>query len=144
MTLPDAEISSGLAAMVLTIGSDVITSDRTVHSARRLPRDFIWREVSYLPGRRMDQEDAVTAMKLADEAGREYSPDLLRTWISLEIRGEQAQLGTGGCHRLPASLPPSLALRGESRSPGRHRVPPAAKSQESRATAKGREGLRRA
>jgi hypothetical protein len=62
--------------MVLTIGSDVITSDRTVHPARRLPRDFTWREVSYLPGRRMDQEDAVTAMKLADEAGREYSPDL--------------------------------------------------------------------
>jgi hypothetical protein len=55
--------------MALTINDDRITADNTSHTARPAPgRPGIW-EVSWLPGRLLDRNEAVTAMILADIAG---------------------------------------------------------------------------
>jgi hypothetical protein len=52
--------------MALTIGDDGISSDRTRHTARLTPDgDQLW-EVSWLPGRPLDRNSAITAMVLAD------------------------------------------------------------------------------
>jgi hypothetical protein len=50
--------------MALTILDDIISSDRTAHTARAVPgRDW---EVSWLPGRPLTRNGAITAMVLAD------------------------------------------------------------------------------
>jgi hypothetical protein len=54
--------------MALTILPDAITSDRTLHVA--VPATdgrHLW-EVSWLPGRRVSRDNAITAMVLADHA----------------------------------------------------------------------------
>ncbi len=55
--------------MTLRINDDHISSDHTMHTARLLPGDqYAW-EVSWLPGRPLDRNSAITAMVLADTAG---------------------------------------------------------------------------
>jgi len=52
--------------MTLTITDDHISSDRTAHSARPVHgQQHAW-EVSWLPGRSLDRNSAITAMVLAD------------------------------------------------------------------------------
>ena len=52
--------------MSLTFEDDSISSDRTRHTARLAPgHEHAWR-VSWLPGRLMDRNSAITAMVLAD------------------------------------------------------------------------------
>ena len=49
--------------MKLRINDDSITSDHSRHAARLLPGDeHVW-EVSWLPGRRMDRNSAITASR---------------------------------------------------------------------------------
>ena len=55
--------------MALTIWDDSITSDRTAHTARPVADDGHRWEVSWLPGRSMDRNSAITAMVLADVTG---------------------------------------------------------------------------
>jgi hypothetical protein len=53
--------------MALTIGGETITSDRTAHTARAVTgAEHRWWEVSWLPGRYLDRNSAITAMTLAD------------------------------------------------------------------------------
>jgi hypothetical protein len=52
--------------MTLTVGDGSISSDRTAHTARLVPGEAHRREVSWLPGRSLDRNSAVTAMLLAD------------------------------------------------------------------------------
>ena len=55
--------------MTLTINDTTMTSDQTAHTARQAPgRQHRW-EVSWLPGRTLDRNSAITAMVLADHAG---------------------------------------------------------------------------
>jgi hypothetical protein len=55
--------------MSLTIHDASIRSDRTMHTARLVPgHEHAW-EVSWLPGRLMDRNTAITAMVIADTAG---------------------------------------------------------------------------
>jgi hypothetical protein len=56
-------------AMTLTINDDSISGDHTRHTARPAPgRRHAW-EISWLPGRLVDRNTAITAMVLADTAG---------------------------------------------------------------------------
>jgi hypothetical protein len=52
--------------MTLTILDDSISSDHTMHTARLAPgHEHAW-HASWLPGRLMDRNTAITAMMLAD------------------------------------------------------------------------------
>jgi len=52
--------------MTLTILDDSICSDRTPRTARLGPDDWRAWQVSWLPGRHLDRNGAITAMGLAD------------------------------------------------------------------------------
>ena len=56
--------------MTLTIHDILMTSDQTAHTARHTPSRNGW-EVSWLPGRTLDRNSAITAMILADLTGEE-------------------------------------------------------------------------
>ena len=54
--------------MTLTINDTTMTSDQTAHIARQASASqHLW-EVSWLPGRALDRNSAITAMVLADYA----------------------------------------------------------------------------
>ncbi len=55
--------------MTRRINDDHISSDHTTHAARMTPGDERAWEVSWLPGRRLDCNTAITAMVLADAVG---------------------------------------------------------------------------
>ena len=77
--------------MALTINDDSMSGDHTWHTARRAPgHQHAW-QVSWLPGRLLDRNSAVTAMILADVAGSGtwYPGD--RSWPHIE--GWAAELG---------------------------------------------------
>jgi hypothetical protein len=68
--------------MPLTITSDLITSDSTAHTARRAPgRPHTW-QVTWLPGRLIDRNTAITAMVLADVAASDPHPQH-RIWPAI-------------------------------------------------------------
>ena len=70
--------------MALTILDDSISSDRTTHRARLMPdRAHLW-EASWLPGRRLDRNGAITAMVLADLVGPGDLHTDDRQWIFAE------------------------------------------------------------
>ena len=54
--------------MALTINDRTMTSDRTHHTARLAPGEQHQWEVSWLPGRRLTRNQAITAMTLAEES----------------------------------------------------------------------------
>jgi hypothetical protein len=55
--------------MTLTINDTTMTSDQTAHAARLASgHEHRW-EVSWLPGRALDRNSAITAMTLAGHAG---------------------------------------------------------------------------
>jgi hypothetical protein len=77
--------------MTLTINDDHISGEHTPHTARRPPgHEHAW-EVSWLPGRLLDRNGAVTAMILADIAGLGTSYPGDRRWPHIE--GWAAELG---------------------------------------------------
>ena len=55
--------------MTVTILDDHMSSDRTTHTARLAAGDRHSWEVSWLPGRRLNRNSAITAMMLADVTG---------------------------------------------------------------------------
>ena len=77
--------------MVLTIGDDSISSDRTAHTARLVPGAAHWWEVSWLPGRSLDRNSAITAMVLADVTGPDGMHRGHRLWAHVE--GWAVELG---------------------------------------------------
>ena len=78
--------------MPLTILNDLISSDRTAHSARLLSDEThgCW-EVSWLPGHRLNRNAATTAMLLADVTGSGDMHPGHRLWVHIE--GWAAELG---------------------------------------------------
>ena len=80
--------------MTLTINDTTMTSDQTAHTARQAPgRQHLW-EVSWLPGRALDRNSAITAMVLADQAGEHDLNERHRLWPHIE--GWAAELGLTG------------------------------------------------
>src|ERR1700749_4634268 len=70
--------------MTLTIYETAMTSDQTAHPARLAPgRQHLW-EVSWLPGRALDRNSAITAMTLADHAGEPDMNERHRLWPAIE------------------------------------------------------------
>jgi hypothetical protein len=77
--------------MTLTIQDDSISSDHTTHTARLTPgHERAWR-VSWLAGRLMDRNTAITAMVLADVVGTGDVHAGHRIWPHIE--GWAAELG---------------------------------------------------
>jgi hypothetical protein len=94
--------------MTLLICDSEISSDRTGHTARLAPgQQHAW-EVSWLPGRLMDRNTAITAMVLADVAGPGELHAGHRLWPHVE--GWAAELGltapeaVARSSRAPASI----------------------------------------
>ena len=80
--------------MTLTINDTTMTSDQTAHTARQAPsREHHW-EVSWLPGRVLDRNSAITAMALADQAGVHDLNERHRLWPHIERWA--AELGLTG------------------------------------------------
>ena len=90
--------------MTLTINDTTMTSDQTGHSARHAPSRCGW-EVSWLPGRVLDRNTAITAMILADTAAEGGLHDGHRLWPHLESWAEQLGL-TGPDAIAQAAQPP--------------------------------------
>jgi hypothetical protein len=66
--------------MTLTINDTTMTSDQTAHTGRQAPSsEHLW-EVSWLPGRVLDPNSAITAMVLADHAGERDLNERDRLW----------------------------------------------------------------
>ncbi len=102
--------------MALTISGDVITSDQTAHTARAVPGDQRQWEVSWLPGRRLDRNSAITAMTLAELAGPGGMHPGHRLWGHAE--GWAAELGlTGPTALAQAARPPARADDGKTAGP---------------------------
>jgi hypothetical protein len=77
--------------MTLIIDDDSISSDRTGHTARPVPGQQPAWQVSWLPGRLMGRNSAITAMILADLTGTEAVDEQHRLWPHVE--GWAAELG---------------------------------------------------
>jgi hypothetical protein len=80
--------------MTLTINDTTMTSDQTAHTARQAPASQHLREVSWLPGRVLDRNSAITAMTLTDHAGERDLSKRHRLWPFIENRA--AELGLTG------------------------------------------------
>ena len=92
--------------MALTITGDHIHGDRTSHTARLVlvGEDDGW-VVSWLPGRLLDRNRAITAMVLAEIAGAGNPPAGDRLWPHIE--GWAAEIGLTAPDALArVSLPP--------------------------------------
>jgi hypothetical protein len=80
--------------MTLIINDTTMTSDQTAHIARMAPgRQHLW-EVSWLPGRTVDRNSAITAMTLADLTGQRDLDERHQLWPF--IQGWAAELGLTG------------------------------------------------
>jgi hypothetical protein len=77
--------------MTLTINDTTMTSDQTAHAARQAPGSQHLREVSWLPGRVLDRNSAMT---LADHAGERDLNERDGLWPFIENRA--AALGLTG------------------------------------------------
>ena len=101
--------------MTLTINDTTMTSDQTAHTARQAPgSQHLW-EVSWLPGRVLDRNSAITAMVLADQAGVHDLNERHRLWPHIEELGRRTRP-----HRIRRGQPglPARCARSAAR-PGR-------------------------
>jgi hypothetical protein len=80
--------------MTLSINDTTLTGDQTPHTARlRQGSQHLW-EVSWLPGRALDRNSAITAMTLADLVGERDLNEQHHLWPF--IQGWAAELGLTG------------------------------------------------
>jgi hypothetical protein len=80
--------------MTLTINDTTMTSDQTAHTARQTAgSEHLW-EVSWLPGRALDRNSAITAMTLADHAAEHDLNERHQLWPF--IQSWAAELGLTG------------------------------------------------
>ncbi len=96
--------------MALTIDDTIMTSDQSAHTARQVPGHRHGWEVSWLPGRIVDRDTAITAMILADIAATgDIRPDH-RLWPAFQ--SWSAELGLTGRDAIAqASQPPPGTTR---------------------------------
>ena len=80
--------------MTVTINDTTMTSDQTEHTARQASgSQHLW-EVSWLPGRALDRNSAITAMTLADVTGGHDLDERHHMWPFIESWA--AELGLTG------------------------------------------------
>jgi hypothetical protein len=109
--------------MPLTITTDLITGDHTTHAARPLPgHPHAW-QVTWLPGRLLDRNSAITAMVLAEAAARGPHPGHrlwphIHSWAAeLDLTAPQAiaiacQPPGKSAGKEPAASPPDREATG--------------------------------
>ena len=85
--------------MTLTINDTAMTSDQSPHTARHAAAENGW-EVSWLPGRILDRNSAITAMVLADTSADQRVREGHRLWP--HIQGWAAELGLTGTDAIAA------------------------------------------
>jgi hypothetical protein len=92
--------------MALTINDATMTSDQSLHIARRAPGHRHGWEVSWLPGQVFDRNTTITAMMLADIAGTGDIGPGHRLWPA--VQSWSAEVGLTGPDAITqASQPPS-------------------------------------
>ena len=90
--------------MTLTITGATMTSDQTAHTARLAPGgQHLW-EVSWLPGRALDRNSAITAMTLADLTGEHGLDERHQLWPFTQ--GWAAELGLTGADAINRAAQP--------------------------------------
>ena len=92
--------------MTLTINDTTMTSDHSGHTARQSSSGW---EVSWLPGHTLDRNTAITAMILAEEAGKGEVYEGHRMWPFIE--GWAAELGLTGHDAITRAAQPSADAR---------------------------------
>ena len=101
--------------MTLIINDAAMTSDQTAHTARQAPGGQHRWEVSWLPGRALDRNSAITAMTLADLTSEPGLNERHHLWPF--IQGWAAELGLTGSDAInQASQPGSLRQQCERES----------------------------
>jgi hypothetical protein len=80
--------------MTLTINDTTMTNGQTTRTAQQEPGSQHGWEVSWLPGRLLDRNTAITAMVLADHAGERDLYERHRLWSFIE--NWAAELGLTG------------------------------------------------
>jgi hypothetical protein len=98
--------------MTLTIYDTTMTSDQTAHTARLAPGQHHW-EVSWLPGRALDRNSAITAMTLADLTSEPGLNERHQLWPF--IQGWAAELGLTGSDAINQAAEPSSLRRQHGR-----------------------------
>ena len=101
--------------MTLTINDTIMTSDQTAHTARHASSRNGW-EVSWLPGRTLDRNTAITAMILADTSADEGVREGHRLWP--HIQGWAAELGLTGPEAVAATSQPPGDINREHEQAG--------------------------
>ena len=90
--------------MTLTICDATMTSDQTAHTARlAVASQHLW-EVSWLPGRALDRNSAITGMVLAETAAEPGLRDGHRLWP--HVQGWAAELGLTGADAINRASEP--------------------------------------
>jgi hypothetical protein len=96
--------------MTLTILDDAITSDGTPHTARRATGHPHHWQVSWLPGRHLTRDQAITAMTLAEVAVPAAARGGDRERLRPHIEGWAAELGLTADQAIPQiTAPPHWA-----------------------------------
>jgi hypothetical protein len=99
--------------MTLTINDATMTSDQTAHTARLAPgSQHLW-EVSWLPGRALDRNSAITAMTLADRVGEADLDERHRLWPFIESWA--AELGLTGSDAITRAAQPGSSRQQHDR-----------------------------
>jgi hypothetical protein len=102
--------------MTLTIQDDNISSDTTRHTARLAPgHEHAW-QVSWLPGRLMGRNTAITAMTLAEAVATDEVHPGHRLWLHIE--GWSAELGLTAPDALTWISQPSSQVTSEKEAAG--------------------------
>jgi hypothetical protein len=109
--------------VAVSIRDYTMTSNRTRHTARLVPgRQYAW-EVSWLPGRRLNRDEAITAMVLADTTASGDVRPGHPAWPHLQ--GWAAELGMTRSQALQhVAAPPQRAWRQEKTAGPPGLVPP--------------------
>ena len=95
--------------MTLTIQDESISSDTTRHTARLAPgHEHTW-QVSWLPGRLMDRNSAITAMVVAEVVATDDVNPGHRLWLHIE--GWSAELGLDSPRRPHLDIPATRRRR---------------------------------
>jgi hypothetical protein len=99
--------------MTLTIYDTTMTSDQTAHTARLAPGSpHLW-EVSWLPGRALDRNSAITAMTLADLTSEADLNEQHHLWPFIESWA--AELGLSGSEAINRAAQPASPRRQHDR-----------------------------
>ena len=103
--------------MALTILDDTITSDRSAHTAHAVTGGERAWEVSWLPGRHLNRDAAITAMILADVSETGDMRPGHRLWVHVD--GWAGELGlTARDAIVMTTQPPGRTDTGKNAAPG--------------------------